>query len=134
MEKIAKEYHIGISRYFGEKEVPIVFSTPVEEKLSHALANLNAITNNGLYLLVCHVGTDDSEMQAMTDLNVTGPRNMAKHRQAEADVLCNSKYQAAVKAKGIRLVGYNDLIGNMEMKRPFVSDKYEDVINKALGK
>ena len=134
MEKIAKAYHIGISRYFGEKEVPIVFSDPVESKLPNALKNLDAIPTNGLYLLVCHVGTDDSEMQAMTDLNLTGPRNMAKHRQAEADVLCNPAYKAAVQAKGIRLVGYNEIKENIVMRRPFLSDKYADVVRRSLEK
>ncbi len=134
MEKIAKEYNIGISRYFGEKEVPIVFSDPIESKLPHALNNLGVMTNNALYLLVCHVGTDDAEMQAMSDLNITGPRSMAKHRQTEADVLCNPAYQTAIKARGIQLIGYQDLIHTVPAKRPFVSDKYEDVVRKALEK
>jgi predicted glycoside hydrolase/deacetylase ChbG (UPF0249 family) len=134
MEKIAKEYGIGISRYFGEQEVPNVYAIAPEQKLSQALKNLDTITNNGLYLLVCHIGTDDSEMQVMTDLNLFAPKNMSKHRQAERDVLCSPEYKAALPAKGIRLVGYKDLIGRSEMKRPFVSDKYDDVVKKALAK
>ena len=134
MEKIAQEYHIGISRYFGEQEVPIVFSDPIENKLPNALKNLNTITNNDLYLLVAHVGTDDHEMQAMTDLNLTGPRQMAKHRQAEADVLCNADYQAALKTKGVQLVGYQTIKDLIPMTRPFVSDKYDDVVKKARAK
>ena len=64
MEKIAQENHIGISRYFGEREVPIVYDVPPEQKLARAISYLNTITNAGLYLLVCHLGTDDAEMQA----------------------------------------------------------------------
>src|SRR6185295_7087203 len=134
MEKIAKEYHIGISRYFGEQEVPNVYAVAPEQKLSKALKNLNTITNAGLYLLVCHVGTDDSEMQAMTDLNTFAPKNMSKHRQAEADVLCNPEYKAALQAKAIQLIGYKDVVGQRKMERPFVSDRYEDVVKKALEK
>ncbi len=134
MEKIAKEYHIGISRYFGEQEVPIVYDVPPEQKLSQALKNLNMVTNGELYLLVCHIGTDGAEMQAMTDLNTTGPKDMAKHRQAEADVLCSPEYKAALQARDIRLIGYSEVVQQEKMQRPFVSDKYEDVVKKALEK
>jgi predicted glycoside hydrolase/deacetylase ChbG (UPF0249 family) len=134
MEKIAKEYGIGISRYFGEKEVPNVYAVAPEQKLSQALKNLNAVTNSGLYLLVCHIGTDYPEMQAMTDLNTFAPKNMSKHRQAEADVLCSLEYKAALQTKRIQLVGYKEFVGEEKMRRPFVSEKYEDVVNKAIGK
>jgi predicted glycoside hydrolase/deacetylase ChbG (UPF0249 family) len=133
MEKIAKEYHIGISRYFGEQEVQNVYAVEPEQKLSQALKNLETITN-GLYLLVCHVGTDDAEMQAMTDSNAVGPKNMSKHRQAEGDVLCSPDYKAELQAKGIQLVGYTAILGQEKMRRPFVSDKYEDVVKQAIGK
>jgi chitin disaccharide deacetylase len=132
MEKLAKEYHIGISRYFGEKEVPNVYDVPPAHKLSQALKNLETVTN-GLYLLVCHVGTDDAEMQAMTDLNSFGLKNMSKHRQAEADVLCSPTYKAALQAGGIQLVGYRAILEQEKMRRPFVSDTYDDVVQKALG-
>jgi predicted glycoside hydrolase/deacetylase ChbG (UPF0249 family) len=132
MEKLAREYHIGISRYFGEQEVPLVYDVPLEEKLPRALKNLDSVTNAGIYLLVCHVGRDDPEMQAMTDLNTFGPKNMSKHRQAEADVLCSPEYKAALQSRGIRLIGYKEIVEHGEMQRPFVSDKYEDVVQKAL--
>lgn len=131
MEKIAREYHIGISRYFGEREVKIVYDVPPEQKLAQALTNLNIVTDGGLYLLVCHLGTDDAEMQAMTDLNTFAPKNMARHRQAEADVLCSPEYQAALRAKGIQLIGYKDIVGQQKMERPFVADKYEMVVRQA---
>jgi len=134
MEKIAKEYHVGISRYFGEQEVRNVYDVAPEQKLSQALKNLDAVTHGGLYLLVCHVGTDDAEMQAMTDLNTFGLKNMSKHRQAEADVLCSPSYKAALQAKGIPLVGYKEVLEQEEMRRPFVSDRYKDVVKKAIGK
>lgn len=130
MEKIAKEYGIGISRYFGEQEVPNVYAIAPEQKLTQALKNLEGVTN-GLYLLVCHVGTDESEMQAMTDLNTFAPKNMSKHRQAEGDVLCSPSYKAALQARGIQLVGYESLVGHERMQRPFVSDRYDDVVKKA---
>jgi predicted glycoside hydrolase/deacetylase ChbG (UPF0249 family) len=134
MEKLAREYHIGISRYFGEREVPNVYDAPPEQKLSQALKNLDTITNGGLYLLVCHVGVDGPEMQAMTDSNLTDPKNMAQHRQAEADVLCSPEYKAALQSRSISLIGYQEILAHFTMHRPFVSDKYEDVVKKALEK
>jgi hypothetical protein len=133
MEKIAKEYHIGISRYFGEQEVPIVYVVAPEQKLPQALKNLETVTNGGLYLLVCHVGTDDLEMQAMTDLNTFGLKYMSKHRQAEADVLCDPSYKTALQARGVRLIGYKEVLEEGKMQRPFVSDKYENVVKRAIG-
>jgi len=132
MEKLAQEYHLGISRYFGEQEVKIVYDVAPEQKLTEALKNLATVTNGGLYLLVCHVGTDDAEMQAMTDLNTFAPKNMAKHRQAEADVLCSPEYKAALQAKGVQLIGYKDIVAQQKMQRPFVSEKYAEVVKKAL--
>jgi len=134
MEKLAREYHIGISRYFAEQEVQNVYATPPEEKLPQALRNLHMITNGGLYLLVCHVGTDYPEMQSMTDLNTFAPKNMSKHRQAEADVLCSPQYKAALQANGIRLIGYKEILATGTMRRPFVSDNYADVVRQALEK
>jgi hypothetical protein len=133
MEKLAREYHLGISRYFGEREVPIVYDVPPPQKLSQAIKNLDTVTNGGLYLLVCHVGTDGPEMQAMTDSNLTGPKNMSQHRQAEADVLCSPEYKAALQTHKITLIGYQDLL-TQPMHRPFTSDKYDAVVKKALEK
>ena len=134
MEKIAKEYHIGISRYFSEQEVKNIYDVAPEQKLSQALKNLETVTDIGLYLLVCHVGTDDAEMQAMTDSNAFAPKNMSKHRQAEADALCDPSYKAALQARGIQLVGYKTVMEQGKMRRPFVSDRYADVVRKALEK
>jgi predicted glycoside hydrolase/deacetylase ChbG (UPF0249 family) len=134
MEKIAREYQIGISRYFGEQELRTVYDVAPEQKLSQALKNLETITNGGLYLLVCHVGTDNAEMRAMTDLNDFGLKNMSKHRQAEADVLCSPDYKEALQARGIRLVDYRAMLEQGKMQRPFVSDRYEDVVRQAIGK
>ena len=110
MEKLATEFQIGISRYYGEREVPTVYDVPMAEKLAHALQNVNTITNTGLHLLVCHIGTDYPEMAAMTDLNTFGPQSMSKHRQAEADVLCASEFKEALRSKGVQLIGYKDVL------------------------
>ena len=45
----------------------------------------------------------------LKDLNVTGPKNMADHRQAECDMLCSPRLKQVIKDKGIELVGYDTL-------------------------
>lgn len=134
MEKIAKEYGLGISRYFGEREVPNVYAVAPDEKLSQALKNVQTVTNGVVYLMVFHVGMDDPEMRAMTDVHTYAPKHMSVHRQAEAEVLCSPEFKAALKARGIRLVGYEELRKSEPMRRPFVSEAYEEVVKKALAK
>jgi len=133
MEKIAREYGLGISRYFGEQEVPNVYAVPPQQKLSQALTNMGTVTNSGVYLFVCHVGTDDAEMQAMTDLNTFGLKNMSQHRQAETEVLCSPEFKAQLQARGIQLVGYEALVGREEFRRPFVAERYDGVVRKAIS-
>jgi hypothetical protein len=55
---------------------------------------------------------------------------MAKHRQAECDMLCNQKFKQAIEKKGIKLVNYHTLKseGLVQMTRPFTSDTYETVM------
>ena len=73
-----------------------------------------------------------AEMQAMT--TIFGLKNMSKHRQAEADVLCSPEYKDALQSRGIQLVGYQTVLDKEKMSRPFVSDKYEEVVKQAIGK
>ncbi|MDI6783956.1 MAG: polysaccharide deacetylase family protein [bacterium] len=130
MEKLAKEYGIGISRYFQEIDIGNVYSYPPEQKLAEGLNLIASMTTAGTYLLVCHVGSDTPEMQAMTDVHTFGLKDMAKHRQAETDMLCAPKFKQAIEKKGFQLVGYNEMIkeGLDKMKRPFTSDTYETVM------
>lgn len=48
-------------------------------------------------------------MEVLKDLNTSGPKNMADHRQAECDMLCSTRLKQVIKEKGIELVGYNTL-------------------------
>ena len=46
----------------------------------------------------------------------------------------NKEYQAALKARGVQLIGYQTIKDRVPMTRPFVSDKYDDVVKKARAK
>jgi len=127
VEKLAVEYNIGISRYFGEKDVKGIFSVPPDEKVERVVENLEAIEEPGAYVLVVHPGWDSPEMEAMTDLN--GFQNMAAHRKAETDMLCDPKFKEIVERK-FKLVGYSEFKdrGLDEMDRPFEARTLADIM------
>ncbi|MCD6384234.1 ChbG/HpnK family deacetylase, partial [Candidatus Sumerlaeota bacterium] len=54
VERLALEYGIGISRYFGEQDTPNVYSVPPEQKLEEGIKIIDGLSTPGLYLFVCH--------------------------------------------------------------------------------
>lgn len=126
VEKLAAEFKLGISQHFGETYAPTVYRTAPDQKLAAAIEIVEQMTEPKLYLFVVHPGANTPEMAAMTDLNPTGVRPMAAHRQAEADVLCSPAFTAAIKRRGLQLIGYRELCsrGLEQMKRPWVADPY----------
>jgi hypothetical protein len=72
-------------------------------------------------LLVCHVGKDFPELQAMIDMNSFGLSEMSKHREAELNALISAKQQNIFEKNNIKLINYKDLIkeiGLDNMKSP----------------
>ncbi|GAB4321040.1 MAG: hypothetical protein Kow0059_15540 [Candidatus Sumerlaeia bacterium] len=131
VERIARDYQIGISRYFGEQDTQSVYKTPPAGKVEDAVRILDSLTTPGLYLMVVHPGSDTPEMAAMSDLNPGGLTNMSAHRQAEADMLCDPRFREALERRGIELVGYKQLDLTM-MKRPFEAPPYEEAVEAAI--
>ncbi len=129
VEKLAGEFGLGISQYFGEKYLPTVYRTPPEEKLTEAIDIVESLGGPGLYLFVLHPGMNTPEMAALSDLNSTGVKDMAAHRQAATDLLCASAFKEAIKRQDVKLVGYQGLQaeGLNRMKRPWVADPYGTV-------
>jgi chitin disaccharide deacetylase len=120
-ERLAAEYGLAISRYFGEKEIPGLYSAPVAHKTDSLLAMVNRIDPSVPSLLVFHIGRDTPEMQAMLDLNPSGPPDMSRHREGELRALLSPEFRAAVARREITLMNYRDLIstvGREAMKRP----------------
>jgi predicted glycoside hydrolase/deacetylase ChbG (UPF0249 family) len=122
LEKLAAEYKLGISRYFNEIYAKNMYSDPIEEKADSLFKILTEYLIEGRpNLLVCHIGKDHPELQAMYDLNPFGLKFMSKHRQAELDALTSERIQNLLKSENIRLITYRDLIkaqGLENMKRP----------------
>lgn len=120
VEKLANEFGLGISRYFGEVDVENMYSDPVESKKDSLLFTLKNL-NEGINLLVCHIGKDNDELRAMIDINSFGLSEMSRHREAELNALIFAKKENIFEKNKIRLINYNDLIkeiGPEKMKSP----------------
>lgn len=121
VESLAKEYNLGISRYFNEEDLDNMYSKPINSKADSLYMTLDSIETGKINLLVCHIGKDNPEMQALIDLNSFGLQDMSKHRQAELNALLNPKFLKVIKRNSIKLINYDELIsesGLNKMKRP----------------
>ena len=121
VESLAKEYNLGISRYFNEDDLDNMYSKPINSKADSLYMTLDSIETGKINLLVCHIGKDNPEMQALIDLNSFGLQDMSKHRQAELNALLNPKFLKVIKRNSIKLINYDELIsesGLNKMKRP----------------
>ena len=109
VEKLAREYRLGISTYFGERSASLWDVAP-ERKLAALLAFVRE-SGPGLTLLVAHLGLDNAEMTALVDTNYPqDPFRVGRHRQAELDALTSPAFRAAVAAVGFELVTYRRVI------------------------
>jgi predicted glycoside hydrolase/deacetylase ChbG (UPF0249 family) len=110
VEKLANEYRLGISRYFKEIDTPLMYAVPVTEKTDSLYRLIENLDLNKINLLVCHIGKDYPELQAMIDMNSFGLAEMSKHRDAELNALIKAKQQNIFEKNNIKLINYNDLI------------------------
>lgn len=121
VEKLAKEFNLGISRYFGEAELKNMYSDPIESKADSLFNRIACINDGRVQLLVCHIGKDNDELGAMKDMNSFGLADMSKHRNSELNALLKAKKENVFKKNNIRLVNYAELlkaIGVENMKSP----------------
>ena len=121
VEKLAKEYNLGISRYFGEIDTPLMYSVPIPEKKDSLVRIVKNLEPNKINLLVCHIGKDYPELQAMIDMNAFGLSEMSKHRNAELNALIEVKKENIFEKNNVKLIRYQDLINQIgldKMKSP----------------
>lgn len=121
VEKLAKEFGLGISRYFGEQDIESMYAVDIEKKKDFLFNLCENLKSNQVNLLVCHIGIDQPELQAMIDMNSFGLSGMSKHREAELNALLFAKQQNIFESKGIKLINYSDLINEIgleNMKSP----------------
>jgi len=120
-ERLAREYGLGMSEYFGEaQDTPQYAAAPAAK--GDSLAVMISRLKPGLNLVVTHVGIDDAELGALLDMNTDEPLpDMSKNRQGELTALTSPRFGAALKARNVVLVTYRDLIareGLQSMRRP----------------
>ena len=121
LEKLAGEYKLSISRYYGEEGVEGWYFAKPEDKKDSMLLKLKTLQPGAIKLFVIHVGLDSPEMSAMEDANVFGPKEMSKHRYGEFNGLISPEFQQLLLGPQYRLVNYrmlNKEIGIGKMKRP----------------
>ena len=127
VEKLAKEYHLGISDYFNEDEQTL-WDTAPEKKLSRLLEVVDSLKKNQVNLLVIHLGMETPEMGALIDMNnPDDPYRVSQHRQAELNALSSRAFENAIQENNVKLITYKELISQVgldKMKRPVSATGY----------
>jgi predicted glycoside hydrolase/deacetylase ChbG (UPF0249 family) len=121
VERLSREYHLGISRYFGEADISGLYGADPPKKADTLLAMVRAIEPGSLHLLVFHIGLETPEMDALVDLNPFGLKQMSRYREGELRALTSEGFLGILREKGVRLLTYRDLltrVGIDGMKRP----------------
>jgi len=120
-ERLAREFGLGMSQYFGETRHDPQYAAAPANKTDSLLAMVQRL-HPQYNLVVTHVGIDDSELGALLDMNKDGALpDMSKNRQGELDALTSSRFRDALAARNIRLLTYRQLIaiqGLQSMRRP----------------
>ncbi len=121
IEKLANEYHLGISQYFDENYSDNMYADAVENKADSLYKILNNLITDKVNLIVSHIGIDNDELSGLIDLNSFGLKNMSKHRQAELNAWKSKRIQNLLNSEKFSLITYKDLIndfGLTNMKPP----------------
>ena len=120
-ERLAHEYGLGMSEYFGETQNDPQYAAAPKDKTDSLVAMIDRLRPQ-FNLVVTHVGIDDSELGALVDMNTDGPLpDMSKNRQGELNGLMSPRFADALKARNITLITYRQLIqmqGMQSMRRP----------------
>jgi chitin disaccharide deacetylase len=123
-ERLAREYGLGMSEYFGETQNDPQYAAAPKDKTDSLVAMVDRLRPQ-FNLVVTHVGIDDSELGALVDMNTDGPLpDMSKNRQGELNALMSPRFADALKSRTITLITYRQLIqmqGLQSMRRPLTN-------------
>ncbi len=125
LEKLAKEYHLGISQYFNENYTDNMYADKIENKADSLYKILNNLNSDRVNLVVSHIGIDNDELSGLIDLNSFGMKQMSKHRQAELNAWKSERIQNLLHSEKFSLITYKQLIdkfGLKNMKQPEVTN------------
>lgn len=121
VEKLAAEYKVALSGYYGETEVLGGYAAPFANKQDTLAAKVKSLQPGNTKLFVFHIAQDTPEMSALEDANPNGLKQVSKHRQAELNTLLSPAFQQLLRDPKYRLVNYgmlNKEQGIQTMKRP----------------
>jgi chitin disaccharide deacetylase len=125
VEQIAGEFGLGISRWFGEDDSSVTYTAPLGEKTEGLVDRVNNLNPDAVNLQVVHVAPAQSDMNAMIDLNPSGPRDMAEQRHGELQALLSPEFQQALQRNNVNLITYRDLISDRGLKTMQKPPHYE---------
>ncbi len=121
VEKLARQYHLGLTQYFGEMYHSSQYRASPDHKLDSLVTTVKDL-KPGFNVIVAHVGLDNPELHSMIDMNDEGGlSNMAENRQAVLNALLSNRFRDVIKEDDIKLINYRDLIkmkGLSSMKKP----------------
>ncbi len=115
VERVAKKYHLGISRYFGEDGHEL-WGEPVARKKTRMLEILSGMKRDRPNLLVFHIAKQMPEMDALIDENAAeqnvagGGPGVSAHRQAELQALLSPELAGWLRDGKARAITYRDLV------------------------
>ena len=121
VEKIARKFKLGISRYFGEN-YQTMFDVSVETKKDEFLKRLSHLAGDKVNLVVMHVAEATPEMNALVDMNNKDQHSdtkplVAMHRSAELNSLLSPEFQTMVKSGKVKLVTYRNLVQEVGLEK-----------------
>lgn len=136
VERLAAEFEVGLSHYFGEPSASLWDVEP-GRKLTSLLDVVDRADTGVPTMVVIHLGLETPEMNALVDANyAVDPYRVAKHRAAELDAVTSPAFRRAAEARGIRFVTYRDLIeryGLKAMRPPQGSGYSMDLSDTPVG-
>jgi predicted glycoside hydrolase/deacetylase ChbG (UPF0249 family) len=120
-ERLAREFGLGMSGYFGETSHDPQYRAAPQHKIDSLVAMVGRLQPR-FNMLITHVGIDDAELGALLDMNTSNPlADMSKNRQGELNALTSPRFREALEARNIKLVNYRqviEMLGLEAMTRP----------------
>ena len=115
-ERLAREFGLGMSGYFGETSHDPQYRAAPQHKIDSLVAMVGRLQPR-FNMLITHVGIDDAELGALLDMNTSGPlADMSKNRQGELTALTSPRFREALAARKVKLVNYRQVIGMLGLE------------------
>lgn len=109
-ERLAREFGLGMSGYFGETRHDAQYRAAPEHKIDSLVAMIGRL-QPGVHMVISHVGIDGPELGALLDMNTDGGlAEMSRNRQGELDALTSPRFRDALRSRDVRLVTYRQVI------------------------